>query len=224
MVPRRLIFIRSINRTGISKRKKWFEKIPVFISDPFQGIKQEPVAHAFKDKPCLTHSQIQLLVHYAFRLEDHYKIPLDIEWAIDQDKRLYVLQARPLRFTDRTKPTGRGAQPEEEISCFTERRGSRLPMGWPAGLAYVIKSDHNLLNIPEGSILIAPQTSPRYVPIIGRVKAIITDVGSVTGHMASVAREFQIPTLVGTDNATTLIPHGSEITVDATRGLSIRAG
>ncbi len=91
--------------------------------------------------------------------------------------------------------------------------------GVASGLAYVIKSDHNLLNIPEGSILIAPQTSPRYVPIIGRVKAIITDVGSVTGHMASVAREFQIPTLVGTDTATTLIPHGMEITVDATRGI-----
>jgi pyruvate,water dikinase len=76
-----------------------------------------------------------------------------------------------------------------------------------------------MLNIPKGSILVAPQTSPRYVPIIGRVQAIITDVGSVTGHMASVAREFQIPTLVGTENGTRLIPHGQEITVDATHGV-----
>lgn len=53
------------------------------------------------------------------------------------------------------------------------------------------------------------------MPIIGRVKAIVTDVGSVTGHMASVAREFQIPTLVGTERATAVIPHGAEITVDA---------
>jgi len=63
--------------------------------------------------------------------------------------------------------------------------------------------------------LIAHQTSPRYVPIMGRAKAIVTDVGSVAGHMASVAREFQIPTLVGTHNATSVIEHSEEITVDA---------
>jgi pyruvate, water dikinase len=190
------------------------------FSDPIQGIKQEPVAHAFKDKPCLTRSQIQLLVRYAFQLEDHYKIPLDIEWAIDRDKSLYILQARPLRFTEQdfSKPTLDVDQTGEEFPVLL-KGGASASNGVASGLAYVIKSDHNLLNIPEGSILIAPQTSPRYVPIIGRVKAIITDVGSVTGHMASVAREFQIPTLVGTENATTVIPHGLEITVDATRGI-----
>jgi pyruvate,water dikinase len=202
------------------EREEVVRKDTRVYSDPIHGIKQEPVAHAFKDKPCLTHSQIQLLVHYAFRLEDHYKIPLDIEWAIDQDKRLYVLQARPLRFTeqDLSKPTLDVNQTEEGFPVLL-KGGASACNGVASGLAYVIKSDHNLLNIPEGSILIAPQTSPRYVPIIGKVKAIVTDVGSVTGHMASVAREFQIPTLVGTENATTLIPHGSEITVDATRGI-----
>ncbi|MEW6186240.1 MAG: PEP-utilizing enzyme, partial [Thermodesulfobacteriota bacterium] len=99
------------------------------------------------------------------------------------------------------------------------RGGASASVGVASGMAYVLKSDHNLLNIPEGSILIAPQTSPRYVPVIGRVRAIVTDVGSVTGHMASVAREFRIPTLVGTDNATVAIPHGSEITVDARKGI-----
>jgi len=210
----------------ISKSNRHIEKEEVvrkdtrLFSDPVQGIKQEPVAHAFMDKPCLTHSQVQLLVHFAFRLEEHYKIPLDIEWAIDQDKRLYVLQARPLRFTEQaiSKPSLESYQEEKGFPVLL-KGGASASNGVASGLAYVIKSDHNLLNIPEGSILIAPQTSPRYVPIIGRVRAIITDVGSVTGHMASVAREFQIPTLVGTDNATALIPHGSEITVDATRGI-----
>ena len=210
----------------ISKSNRHIEKEEVVrketrvFSDPAQGIKQEAVAQAFRDQPCLTPSQIQLLVHYAFRLEDHYKIPLDIEWAIDRDNRLYVLQARPLGFTEQalSRPTSDAQQAEEGFPVLL-KGGVSASNGVASGLAYVIKSDHNLLNIPEGSILIAPQTSPRYVPIIGRVKAIITDVGSVTGHMASVAREFQIPTLVGTDEATTLIPHGSEITVDATRGI-----
>ncbi|MGC1401420.1 MAG: PEP/pyruvate-binding domain-containing protein [Thermodesulfobacteriota bacterium] len=189
-------------------------------SDPVQGLKQEPVAHVFKDKPCLTFSQIQLLVRYALKLEEHYKIPLDIEWAIDQKTQLYILQTRPSQFR---QPSSSGqkkeAEPSAEGHAILLRGGATASNGVASGLAYILRSDHNLLNIPEGSILVAPQTSPRYVPIIGRVKAIITDVGSVTGHMASVAREFQIPTLVGTDNATLVIPHGQEITVDATNGV-----
>jgi pyruvate,water dikinase len=51
---------------------------------------------------------------------------------------------------------------------------------------------------------------------MGKIQAIVTDVGTVTGHMASVAREFRIPALVGTGSATQVIPHGEEITVDAT--------
>ncbi len=47
----------------------------------------------------------------------------------------------------------------------------------------------------------------------------ITDVGSVTGHMASVVREFRIPTLVGTGSGTSTIPHGAEITLDAGRAV-----
>ena len=79
-----------------------------------------------------------------------------------------------------------------------------------------------LHHIPEGVVVVARQTSPRYVPLMGRIRAFITDVGSVTGHMASVAREFRIPTLVGTGNGTTLIAHGEEITVDATRRVVYR--
>lgn len=189
-------------------------------SDPAQGIKQEPVAHVFKDKPCLTFSQIQLLVRYALRLEEHYQTPLDIEWAIDHKTRLFILQARPLRFNQQA-PTDSEAssEPAEEDHPILLKGGASASNGVAAGTAYILKSEHNLLAVPEGSILVAPQTSPRYVPIIGRVKAIITDVGSVTGHMASVAREFQIPALVGTDNATAVIPHGREITVDATNGV-----
>jgi pyruvate, water dikinase len=188
-------------------------------ADPVEGIKNAPVDPPLVYQPCLTHSQIQLLVHCAFRLEDHYQTPLDIEWAIDPNNRLYILQARPLGFTEQASQRADYAGPVDANNPVLLQGGISASNGVAAGQAYVIKSDQNLLNIPEGSILVAPQTSPRYVPIIGRVKAIVTDVGSVTGHMASVAREFQIPTLVGTEKGTRVIPDGQEITVDATHGV-----
>jgi pyruvate,water dikinase len=48
-----------------------------------------------------------------------------------------------------------------------------------------------------------------------RASAIVTDVGSATGHMGSLAREYQVPTILDTEVATSVIQHGMEITVDA---------
>ena len=186
------------------------------------GTKHEALSDDLKDKACLNSSQIKMLVDYGLKLERHYGVALDIEWSIDKKNRLYILQARPLKkafqfIPAETHATSTGISRDElPDNSVLLKRGASASDGTASGLAYVMKSDHNLFDIPEGSILIAQQTSPRYVPVMGRVKAIITDVGSVTGHMASVAREFQIPTLVGTHNATSVIEHSEEITVDAT--------
>jgi len=125
---------------------------------------------------------------------------------------------KSLKFIPEETPTTSLDVSEKELADHPVliKGGASASEGSASGLAYVLKSDHNLYDIPKGAILIAHQTSPRYVPVMGRAKAIITDVGSVAGHMASVAREFQIPTLVGTHNATSVIEHSDEITVDAT--------
>jgi pyruvate,water dikinase len=156
-------------------------------------------------------------------LEDHYRHPLDIEWALDPRGKIYVLQARPLGFTSQESPPAEEAPaPALEQYPVLLRGGASAADGVASGPAFVLKSDHNLPSVPEGAVLIARQTSPRYVPIIGRVRAIVTDIGSVTGHMASVAREFRIPTLVGTGRYR---PDSSRpgITVDARNGSSTRA-
>jgi pyruvate,water dikinase len=185
-------------------------------SRPGAGLQEEMVPDDLMDRSCLSDAQLQLLVDYGFKLENHYRLPLDIEWALDSGGKIYVLQARPLGFTSQESPPAEEAQaPDLEHYPVLLRGGASAADGVASGPAYVLKSDHNLPSVPEGVILIARQTSPRYVPIIGRVRAIVTDIGSVTGHMASVAREFRIPTLVGTGQATELIPPGREITVDA---------
>lgn len=185
------------------------------------GIIEESVNPGLRDKACLDLSQISMLVDYALILEEHYGFALDIEWAIDQNNKLYILQSRPLRrsqqFGEEQFSQKTGSEPSQPVTSHEVllRGGVSASDGTASGMAYVIQSDHTLHHVPSGSILIARQTSPRYVPLMGRIQAIVTDVGSVTGHMASVAREFRLPTLVGTGNATDIIPQGAEITVDA---------
>jgi pyruvate,water dikinase len=77
------------------------------------------------------------------------------------------------------------------------------------------ESDDDLRAFPRGGVLVARQTSPRFVEVMTRASAILTDVGSPTGHMASLSREYHIPTIVDAGRATEL-PDGLEVTVDAT--------
>ncbi|MEM5789553.1 MAG: PEP/pyruvate-binding domain-containing protein, partial [Syntrophobacteraceae bacterium] len=202
-------------------------KVQKAIVGPDGQLLDEPVSPDRQSTPCLESEQIKILVDYGLVLENHFGQPQDVEWAMDSQKRIFIVQSRPLNVglvSDQEKSTG---DPDQSPGRFPGnpvllRSGSTACRGKAAGFAYVLNSEHNLLNIPEGSILIAKQTSPRYVALLGRVQAMVTDVGSITGHMASVAREFGVPTLVETGNATEIIPHGEEITLDATNRVVYR--
>jgi pyruvate,water dikinase len=210
----------------VNKKSREIENVDIAAKetllrpDIVDGLKEEPIADELKQKSCLEPEEVQMLVDNALKLEKHYGYALDIEWAIDQMNRLFILQARPLRRSEgiEEEVDRKTAESTQALAVHPVllKGGASASDGTAAGLAFVMTSEHILHHIPEGAIVIARQTSPRYVPLMGRIQAIVTDVGSVTGHMASVAREFHIPALVGTGSATEIIPHGEEITVDAT--------
>jgi pyruvate,water dikinase len=181
---------------------------------PDGGTTAEELPEHLRTAPCLTPEQVASLAEYAQRLEDHYGMPLDVEWALDEGERFLILQTRPLMRAQEL--------PQAECCEFVPGHtpllagGQAASPGTASGVAYVVQTSHALHSIPKGSILVAKQTSPAYVAAMGKVAGIVTDTGSVTGHMASVAREFGIPTLVGVGRATHILPHGQEITLDAT--------
>lgn len=186
------------------------------------GVHEVPVPEHLRAEASLQPDQITLLWEYGRRLERHYGQALDIEWAIDGGGKLFILQARPLQQAQQSSVEEHAApgdpQPRPGHAVLLQS-GTPACDGTASGLAYVLRSDHMLPHVPEGALVVVHETSPRYVPLMGRIQALITDVGSVTGHMASVAREFRIPTLVGTGDATTTIAHGQEITLDATHAI-----
>jgi pyruvate,water dikinase len=187
------------------------------------GILAEPVPGELRQAPCLDEAKIRQLAAYGVRLEEHYGQPLDIEWAQDQDGRLFILQARPLGMGQGRDECSLAPEAEPIHGRMVAARGGDMAApGSAAGQAYILTSDHNLPAVPQGAILVAKQTSPTYVPVMDRIRGIITEVGSVTGHMASVAREFGVPTLVGLENATLNIAHGEDITLDATSRIVYR--
>jgi pyruvate,water dikinase len=94
-------------------------------------------------------------------------------------------------------------------------QGSIACRGVGAGPVVLVRRDEDLRNFPPGGVLVARFTSPKFVTVMREAAAILTDAGSVTGHMALLAREFQVPTILNTGNATKLLQPGQEVTVDA---------
>jgi phosphohistidine swiveling domain-containing protein len=78
---------------------------------------------------------------------------------------------------------------------------------------------YSFSRIRRGVVLVTAMTTPDATPFLRRVKAIVTDEGGATAHAAIIAREFKIPCVVGTKNATKVLHDGDRVEVDADHGV-----
>src|SRR3989338_9434726 len=90
--------------------------------------------------------------------------------------------------------------------------------GKAKGICRVIFDRSQIDRIAEGEILVAPMTSPWYIPAMKRAVAIVTDEGCITSHAAIISREMKKPCVIGTKHATSVIRDGDMAEVDATAG------
>ena len=186
------------------------------ISKPDGGLTEIPVADALWDKPCLSADNIAVLAGYARKLEEHYGCPQDIEWAIDSSGKIFILQSRSLRADDSGKSYP--VLPVLTGYPLLIEKGVTVSGGVGFGPAFHVSSDEDLLNFPDGAVLIARHSSPKLVLVMKKTRAIVTDMGNIAGHMATLAREFAVPTIVSANVATSVIHEGMEVTVDAYSG------
>lgn len=72
--------------------------------------------------------------------------------------------------------------------------------------------------MPDDMVLVVPSTSPSYVPLMRKARALITDHGGMMSHAAIVAREFGLPCIVGTKQATKVLKDGDKVVLDLVKG------
>ncbi len=180
---------------------------------PQGGEAEAPVPPEDVSAPCLTPQNLSLLAQWASRLEQHYQKPQDVEWVLDEAGNLWLLQSRTLTVQDR-KTAGPKPRILKDHSVLLDQ-GSIACRGVGAGPVVLVKTDEDLKDFPPGGVLVSRFTSPKFVTVMPQAAAIVTDAGSVTGHMALLAREFKVPTILNTGNATRLLTPGQEVTVDA---------
>jgi pyruvate,water dikinase len=150
-------------------------------------------------------------------IEAHYGEPQDIEWAI-ADGRTWVLQARPITTTP---PDSGGATAGDAGAVRV--RGLAASPGAASGPVRVLRRPEEGHELQDGEVLVAPMTSPDWVPTIRRAAAVVTDGGGMTCHAAIVSRELGVPCVVGARTATTALHDRQVVTVDGSRG-TVREG
>jgi len=196
------------------------QQIPVkrvmLRSQKHGGVAELPVPEDMQTRPCLQQHQITELMGYALRLENHFQKPQDIEWALDDQDRIWILQTRPLKISTRKSTAPRSRPPQGHPILLD--KGTVAFRGVGAGPVVLVRRDEDLIDFPAGGVLVSRQPSPSYVTVMHLTAAIVTDVGSITGHMALLAREFKVPTILNTGIATQVLTPGQEITVDADFG------
>jgi len=163
-------------------------------------------------------AEILRLATWACAIEDHYKKPMDIEWAKDGDTdEIFILQARP--------ETVQALKKAGSLTTYRlKQKGKRLLSGLAVGEAIAaaktcrIQSTRELRKFKEGCILVTEMTDPDWGPVFKKTKGIITDLGGRTCHAAIVSRELGIPAVVGTVDATKTLRDGQEVTLSCAEG------
>ncbi len=166
-----------------------------------------------RERFVLTDLQLEELGDWLLAIEEHYKEPMDIEWALDGiTNELWIVQARPetVRSRDKHITISEYELSEEGIVLST---GMGLGNKIVTGKAHILTSPREEDSLLVGEILVTDITSPDWDPIMKRANAIVTNKGGRTSHAAIVARELGTPAIVGALDATEKITNGEMITV-----------
>ncbi|MBW2072494.1 MAG: phosphoenolpyruvate synthase [Deltaproteobacteria bacterium] len=180
-----------------------------------------PVPDNLQNVPAITDEEVIRLTEEAKNIEAHYGTPQDIEWAIDEDGKVFILQARPetVHSLEAAKEVV-SMEPTESAEILL--KGMGVSPGLGSGPVKVVLDVQEIQKVSKGDILVTEMTTPDWVPVMKISSAIVTNSGGKTCHAAIVSRELGIPCVVGTGNATEVLAEVPEVSVDGATGVVYR--
>lgn len=98
-------------------------------------------------------------------------------------------------------------------------KGMSARKGVVRARASVVTGQADFANFSEGDILVAPETTPAFVPLMRKATAIVTEGGGITSHAAIVSRELGIPCVISVKGLMAVVKNGDEVEVDADKGV-----
>ncbi|MGX9238556.1 phosphoenolpyruvate synthase [Pantoea ananatis] len=209
----------AAKRPAIVRRNMGSKKVRMVYADSREHGEQvriQDVAEAERDRFCLSDAEVEALAHQAVLIEQHYKRPMDIEWAKDgHTGKLFIVQARPETVRSNGQVMERySLQGQGKVVIEGRAIGHRIG----AGAVKVIHDISEMNRIEKGDVLVTDMTDPDWEPIMKKASAIVTNRGGRTCHAAIIARELGIPAVVGCGDATERLKEGHTVTVSCAEG------
>jgi pyruvate,water dikinase len=171
----------------------------------------QPVASELIAAACLDAAQAVTLGRMMRKAQAVLSGPVEIEWALDEQG-FKLLQARPLTIEP-------AAVPDEIWRKHPGLNGHPAGIGWGAGRAVVVNCECELSRVAPGDVLVTRVAGPALSHVLPRLAGVVAELGGSTSHLASLARERGIPTVLGVLDATSRIPDGSQVAVDGVAGI-----
>ncbi len=142
------------------------------------------------------------------------KMPMDPPWKVfppiaAEGMKLFMKQAS---LIEARQGTAMGLSPEGELS------GTPGSPGVAEGPVRIIYTAEEFHLVQEGEVLVCPFTTPTWTVLFPHVAALVTDSGGALSHAAIVAREYRLPSVVGTINGTKVLRNGQRVRVDGGSG------
>ena len=181
-------------------------------------VRNVPTSKAERAAFVLTDEEVLDLARMATKIEAHYGVPMDIEWAKDGlSGALFIVQARPETVQSQSDV---GKLQQFSVGAHGKTLITGLSVGEKVagGPVCLIENPEDIDRFVDGAVLVTANTDPDWVPIMKRASAIVTDHGGRTSHAAIVSRELGVPAIVGCGTATYVLHDQQEVTVDCAQG------
>jgi len=154
------------------------------------------------------------LAQWALAIEEHFGAPQDIEWALDEDGKLWILQARKLTIVD-SASRARLARPRGEPVL---EGGTPVFPGRVSGEAWLVDAGHTLNDAPPGCVVFLRKASPEVAQVLSRAEGLAAEWGNLGGHAAALLREFRVPSVFLLQGAFDSLKTGEPVSLDASQG------
>lgn len=205
-------------RKGLIYRRIGAKETRMVYSAGPEAVQRVPTTAEEQRRACLSDADAETLGRWCLAIEQHYGMPMDIEWALDgEDHQLYILQARP-----ETVHGSRKAPVLKEYTLHTTAKplvkGMAVGRGVATGRVCLVDSLADAGKVQQGDIIVADTTNPDWNALLRKAVCIVTNRGGRTSHASIVARELGIHAVVGTGDATQRLQDGDMITVACTGG------
>ena len=222
-------FVVSRERPHTVRSRQIATKTAAYRSLEQEGICRSELPEDQRRTASIDDRQAVELSRLAVAIENYYGQPQDIEWIINTEGKIILLQCRPLRITSPEQVKQASAEavtaPAVDTAPYPVLLHGQVTAsgGVGAGPVRLLNREADALQFVDGEVIVIQQSLPGYAVLLNRAAAVIAEYGSISSHLANVAREYRVPALFGAEGAMARLQNGQTVTVDA-HGLKVYKG